>query len=351
MKLPNNTGSITKLSGNRRKPYMIRITTGWKYNREKDKMEQERTILGYARTKKEALEILIEYNKSPFDIEESKTTFYEVFERWYKDYQNKNVSSSSLRAYECSIKDLKPLWNKPIKNLKTIDLQRVIDQCGKNYPTLKKIKLCIKQIYKYAMEYDIISKDYSSFVDLSKYKDKNPNALNRTIFSPQELKKLWDYKDDPYTQVLLIYIYTGVRASELLELKKKDIDLENHVFQVTKSKTENGIRTVPIADKIYPFIERLYHLNDSEFLLTTPGGGPLEYRNYRDSYFKPLMTRYRMDHHIHDTRHTCISLLTLANVKQVTIKKIVGHRGAMSLTEKVYTHLDYKELLDAINSI
>ena len=32
-------------------------------------------------------------------------------------------------------------------------------------------------------------------------------------------------------------------------------------------------------------------------------------------------------------------------------KKIVGHSGAMTLTEKVYTHFDIKELVDAINKI
>ena len=58
-----------------------------------------------------------------------------------------------------------------------------------------------------------------------------------------------------------------------------------------------------------------------------------------------------MAHLIHDTRHTCVSMLTLADVKPVTIKKIVGHSGAMSLTKRVYTHLDYTELLDAIKRI
>ena len=33
------------------------------------------------------------------------------------------------------------------------------------------------------------------------------------------------------------------------------------------------------------------------------------------------------------------------------IKKIVGHSGAMTLTERVYTHLDVKALLEAINKI
>lgn len=56
-----------------------------------------------------------------------------------------------------------------------------------------------------------------------------------------------------------------------------------------------------------------------------------------------------MKHTPHDTRHTCISLLTKADVNPTTIKKIVGHKGAMSLTGKVYTHMHYQTLLDAIN--
>ena len=34
-----------------------------------------------------------------------------------------------------------------------------------------------------------------------------------------------------------------------------------------------------------------------------------------------------------------------------TKKLIVGHRGAMSLTEKVYTHLDINTLVEAVNKM
>ena len=53
----------------------------------------------------------------------------------------------------------------------------------------------------------------------------------------------------------------------------------------------------------------------------------------------------------HCCRHTCVSMLVEAGVDQTTIKKIVGHAGAMTLTEKVYTHLDIGELVKAINQI
>ena len=53
----------------------------------------------------------------------------------------------------------------------------------------------------------------------------------------------------------------------------------------------------------------------------------------------------------HCTRHAGVSRRTEAHVDQTTIKKIVGHSGAMTLTERVYTHLDIETLVEAINKI
>ena len=72
---------------------------------------------------------------------------------------------------------------------------------------------------------------------------------------------------------------------------------------------------------------------------------------YYDSYFHPLMEHLKIDRTPHCCRHTCISMLAEAGVDQTIIKKIVGHSGAMTLTEKVYTHFDVKELVNAINRI
>lgn len=42
-------------------------------------------------------------------------------------------------------------------------------------------------------------------------------------------------------------------------------------------------------------------------------------------------------------------MLSEAKVQETIIKKIVGHSGAMTLTERVYTHLDMQVLIDTIN--
>ena len=63
------------------------------------------------------------------------------------------------------------------------------------------------------------------------------------------------------------------------------------------------------------------------------------------------MENIGFDHKPHDTRHTCISLLSETHVDLTIIKRIIGHSGAMSLTERVYTELDIRVLVEAINSI
>ena len=60
MKLPNGYGSVTKLSGNRRKPYVARVTLGWVHDEKSGKMVQNRVQIGTFKTKKEARQALSE---------------------------------------------------------------------------------------------------------------------------------------------------------------------------------------------------------------------------------------------------------------------------------------------------
>ncbi len=294
--------------------------------------------------------MLADYNKNPFNISASKITFQELFEKWSK-CKFPTISQSNKNGYNASYSLCGTLYNQAFKDIKLANLQHVVDNCGKNYPTLRKLKVLFGQMYEYAMKNDICNKDYSEFVDIVKYKDRNPNKRDRNKFTKEDIDRLWEQKDDKYYQIVLMLIYTGVRISELLELKKENVFLNEQYFDVLSSKTENGIRKVPIADKILPFFKAWYNDTDSKYLLHTENGEPFKYRNYYDSYFSPLMENLGLEQTPHCCRHTCISMLAEAKVDQTTIKKIVGHSGAMTLTEKVYTHLDVKELINAINKI
>ncbi len=147
-------------------------------------------------------------------------------------------------------------------------------------------------------------------------------------------------------------IYNRLRISELLDLKKVDVHLEEQYFDVVDNKTENEIRKVPIADKVLHFYQSWHDsAPECEYLLHIEDNKHFLYRNYYDSYFTPLMQNLNIEKTPHCCRHTCISLLAEAGVNQTIIKKIAGHSGVMSLTEKVYTYFDVQELVKAINQI
>ena len=295
--------------------------------------------------------MLAAYNMSPYDTKAAKMTFQEVFEKW-SEQKYRSVSKSSIHSYNAAYAACSYLHHREFRNLKLIDLQSIIDNCGKNYPTMRNIKILFNQLYDYAMKNEICTKDYSKFVNIQQYKDRNPNSRNRDKFTREEIDRVWTMQEDPYYQIILMLLYSGVRIGELLDLKKEDVHLDEQYFDVRASKTENGIRKVPIADKMLPFYQNWMERNpNSEYLVHNPSGGHFSYRNYYDSYYWPLMNNLDIDRTPHCTRHTTISLLAEAGVNQTLIKRIVGHSGAMNLTEKVYMHFDMKELVDAINQI
>lgn len=125
--------------------------------------------------------------------------------------------------------------------IQSLDLQTVIDTCGKNYPTLKKIKVLFNQLYDYALKNDICNKDYSDYVDVAQYKDRNSNKCGRNKFEKSEIDMVWNQKEDKYYQIILMLLYSGVRVSELLDSKKENVHVDEQYFDVISSKTENGI--------------------------------------------------------------------------------------------------------------
>ena len=205
IKLPNSYGGVIKMgnASRRRRPYMVRITTGYEINEKTGKSKQKYGIIGYAKTRTERLQMLADYHNAPFDLNNSSTTFREVYEQWSKE-KFENASKSTINGYRASYNTCTLLFERTFRELKTSDLQKVIDTCEKNYPTLKNIKILFNQLYKYAMKNDICNKDYSKYVDIAKYSNKNPNSVERKPFTKEQIDIFWDLSDDIYLSLIHI---------------------------------------------------------------------------------------------------------------------------------------------------
>ena len=362
MKLPNGYGSISKLSGNRRCPWRVRKTDGWELI--DDKLKQKFVNIGYYETKSKALQALADYNANPYDLHHDTITFAEVYDKWSDEHFEKIKDTN---GYKAAFKTCDKIHKMKFIDIKLDHLQKVVDESGKNTPTLKTLKNMWCLIYDYAVKHEIVNKDKRDmigYIDISK--PGNPNAFDREPFTKKEVERLWGVVDaNEYVSVVIMLIYSGLRIGELLDLKKENVNLEERYFNVIESKTDAGIRTAPIAKKVLPFFEYWMNKNNCKYLLSTPEGKHFTYRNYYDSYWIPLMLQLNMGRYItiedkkepvyeghrpHDTRHTCISLLTKAKVDERFIQKIVGHKG-QNVTRNVYTHLEIQELIQEIDKI
>lgn len=349
MKRANGTGAIVKVSGKkRRKPYQVIITLGWD-----DQGKQIRKSLGYYETQDKATIALANYNENPYDITGGKATFSEVYEKW-SEQKFPTVSESNVNGIKAAYKRCGFLYSKKFKDIGIDDLQYVIDTADCNYPTLKKIKSLFSQLYGYAVPRKLTDRDYSEAINIEKFKDKNPNKRNRTAFTADQIEKIRALDSTDVAQTVLMLIYSGMRIGEFLNLKKTDCHLDEHYIDVVSAKTDNGIRKVPISDKTLAYWKHFYDSSDSEYLVSMDGRDFSEdrgYTAYKDTYWTPLMETLEFGKRdIHETRHTCSTMLHEAEIYPAKIARILGHTGK-TIAENVYTHLDIQELIEAINKI
>ena len=327
MRRPNGSGSISKLSGKRRNRYVVRKTIGTEIDHERGRLNFKQAIIGYAPTRKAAEELLATYNDNPYDLTAAKLTFEEVYRRTYAEKEGA-VSISSLEAYEYGYTLCKPLHKRIFSELRLYDLQNLVDTCGKNYPSLRKIDNILKLMYKYAMKYDIVGKNYAQYVDYAKHKAVyEEKAEEKKYLTHDEVKLMWKHKDDEFCQSIIILMWTGVRISEFLQLKKEDVHLDERYFLIHKEKTKNARRKVPIAEAVMPFFERLYNDGNYKYLYHTDSSNPdraVPYDTYLTT-FKNLMKSMGWHYTPHACRHTFSSLLADLKVNDTIRSALMGH--------------------------
>lgn len=346
MRNPNGWGSVHKLPGNRRRPWRARITSGWTVDEDGRARQQYKTIGCYA-TREEAMTALADYNADPYALDDA-ITFAELYAKW-SDEKFPTISKSNVNGYRASYNVCQPMYDMRFAEIRRAHLQGVVDTCGKAYPTLRKLKVLFSQLYEYAIQNDICDKDYSAFVNIAAHKPKDAESIH-TPFSEGEIHNLWEnIARSEYISVILMMLYSGVRIGEICDLRKEDVHMAERWFDVKSSKTEAGIRKVPIAEKVLP-LWAAWMNKPGEYVIQKPDGGKMDTNNLRAVYFVKLLEQLGMDHLPHDTRHTCVSLLVKAGVDKVLIQRIVGHKGK-DVTDTVYTHFEIKQLVDAIDKI
>lgn len=342
-KLPNGFGSIVTLSGNRRNPYMARPAV------------KEFDIKGYPVYSKplgyfpewiDAFIALVEYNKSPYDIGNRSLTFSDVYDRWIlRKFGNDENKTSTRYCYSAAYKKCSSLHNRTFRDIRTNDMQAILDNEELSHATIEHITVILSQMSKYALEFDIIEKNYAEFTKINKEEDDEPGIP----FTDSEVEKLWTNKNVPFVDTILIFIYSGWRINELAEMPLSDIDLDNKTYTGGLKTRASRNRVVPIANKIYPLVKNRYDERFKSFIYNDTIDD-ITQEKYRKEFSNALLLcKIDSSHTPHDCRHTFATMLDNAGVNKTTRKRLLGHANE-DVTE-LYTHKDIDRLRKAINKI
>lgn len=322
MRLPNGYGSVYKLAGNRRRPYVVKKT-----------IDGRQRALGYFESYQAAFEFLVHVNHC---TPSRQVTFPAVYAAWSQRHFP-DVSLSSRQAYSISYRHLSPLHAMPFSSITYPDLQSAMDAVPAGYCTRKKCRVLLSQMYKYAIKNGIVDHDLSPFVELPKH----VAIYKKKPFTARQIGKLWRSLDVPGVADALILIYTGMRVGEFIALRPGDINVRQKYIDIKQSKTAAGVRKIPIHHRI---LDMLTERKASGTICPCP-----TYDSFRRLWDKAMGT-VRMKHTPHECRHTLATLLDRAEVNETTIRMILGH-ARPGITKGVYTHKTLADLRKAIDRV
>lgn len=350
-RLPNGFGQITEIKNkNLRKPFRVMVTVGKnEYGKPICKLLKPEA---YFSTYNEAYSTLIEYNKSPYDLD-SSMSMDDLFTRWSEKYYAGPKNEKSLKDAKNLWTYCSPIWEMPANLVRIKDLRSTIESASANRKegikqasdrTKTRIKSMFNLMYDYAVEYEIVEKNYAREFTLSKQITENIADVDNEhlAFSDEEIKSLWENINNSTVKKIVIQLYGGWRPSELLELEVKNINLIDRTIK-------GGMKTPSGEDRIVPIHEYINELVNEQILIAKEKGSSwlfpnkkdpkkhetyFQYRNSFNNVIKEL--RLNPNHRAHDPRKTFVTLAKKSGMDDYALKRIIGHK-ITDITERVYT--------------
>lgn len=349
MKLPNNFGCIRYLGTGRRNPYAAYPPVS-EYT---EKGAVTPKALGYKPTWEEAYELLTTYNlekQGKIKVNRSvyidrTPTFSEVYEKFYQEKffsSPKKLSKSAMDSTRAAFKNSVALHSIPFGSIRYDDLQDVVNKCPLKHSSLELIVSLFHQMYKYALKYEIVEKDYSKFIYIPKPEDDERGVP----FTNDELKVFWSHKDDPVVEMLLIMCYSGFRIKAFTDM---EINLREGYFKggvKTKSSIE---RIVPIHSGIYDMVAARYTVSRNFLGISVNGFRNKMYAKLQSFGFLYASTGEK--HTPHDCRHTFSRLCEEYGVSENDRKRMMGHSFGSDITNAIYGHRSVEDLRLEIEKI
>lgn len=338
----NGQGTVYKDSTGK---WIAECTIGWDDDEDGKRSRKKRKKRGFA-TKREAIEYL-PVLRQELPKQDMSVKFKDLYKKWLDGHSEK-VTVSTINCYKSAYKYFSPLYYAEIAKIRTEHMQKCIDECPHGRRTRENMKALGTSLWKYAMQLDIVDRNYAEYIYI-----KKEEREARVAFSTEQLDLMWKkVKDIPNLKYILILCYTGLRLGEMLEAQSENYHKEEGYF-VAGSKTKAGKnRAITISPRIAHFFD---DFGKGQYLFFEKKTNE---KKFRDEIFYPALESAGIDvkkedgSHLytpHCCRHTFATLMKNVNAPATDKQKLIGHSKFEMTAHYTHTDLDsLKAITDAL---
>lgn len=271
---------------------------------------------------------------------------------------DKKYSENTIKAYNNDLKKFKNFIKKDINLINENDIKNYIKYLNKNSNDTKTIShniSTLRTFYKFLLIENKIKSNPMEYIEIPKIKKTLPKTL-----SIEEIDKLLDIKlNNPFSyrnKAMLELMYSsGLRVSELVNVKIHDIDTSNCIIRIMGKGAKE--RIVPLGDYAINYIE-LYLKEYREKLTKKELNDYLFLNNHgkkmtRQGFFKILKQiakekNIKTEFSPHTLRHSFATHLLNGGADLRSIQEMLGHESIS--TTQIYTHVSKEKLKENYNN-
>lgn len=272
----------------------------------------------------------------------------------------RDASPQTVETYRAALKDYIAFLGKTDDSITPEDADSDIirdwveDMMDRGYKATNTCKMlsAVRSLYRYALRKGLVRHDPAHSVNGPKKEKALPVFLKESEADKLFDSTPWDYNDinDVRTRTLLLLLYTtGMRRSEVVTLRDKDIDFTNGYVKITGKRRKQ--RIVPLGEEITQALKTYMEMRDektpatdtTEALFRNAKGrqmtGGQVYTAVRRSLSLVTTQKKRSPHVM---RHSFATAMLNNGAGLGSVQKLLGHESLN--TTQIYTHVTFEEL-------
>ncbi|CAM2755788.1 site-specific tyrosine recombinase XerD [Fructilactobacillus fructivorans] len=269
----------------------------------------------------------------------------------------RGLSDNTIKSYRQDLKEFcTGMKEKHVNSFKDVDQYEILNymemmkQKGKSRNTIIRFVSTLRKFFQYLMEFKIIKQNPMNKIDTPKKGKHLPDVLSvdevdRLLKMPDTNNK-YGIRDRTILEVLYA---TGLRVSELINLKLSDLHLEMNLIQtIGKGDKE---RIVPIGKVAQNWLSK--YLNGSRLKLLKHRTSPYVFLNAHGGRISRQSVWEKIKRYVslagikknvtpHTLRHSFATHILENGADLRTVQELLGHSDIS--TTQIYTHISHERL-------